>query len=242
MPRTHRRISVVGWLVVGVVIGLGISGRLAVTAQERVAQKGPAQDAGEVPVRSEKLASSVQDALLRPYSFTFAKPTTLTELCAQLKQTLHAPVVLDLAALARREIDADATVQLQLEGVRLKTGLKLLLDQVELTYHVIPEDNLLIITDTHGSTDPLDRVLSSLQALHRDLHEVQDTIDEIVVVVGDDEEAGPTVRKPTIIEEMPGAGEKAGTPKVEKPLDKGERGEGRLPRRAGKVPLGFRGR
>ncbi len=78
----------------------------------------------------------------------------------------------------------DDPVQLQLEGVRLKTGLKLLLDQVGLTYQVVPEDNLLILTDTQGSADPIDRVLSEIKALHRDLHDVQDAIDEIRGALG----------------------------------------------------------
>ena len=38
--------------------------------------------------------------------------------------------MLDLAALDRQGVEPDEAVQLELEGVRLKTGLKLLLDQV----------------------------------------------------------------------------------------------------------------
>ena len=38
-------------------------------------------------------------------------------------------VMLDIAALGRQDIEPEETVQLELEGVRLKTGLKLLLDQ-----------------------------------------------------------------------------------------------------------------
>jgi hypothetical protein len=126
------------------------------------------------------------------------------QVCSQLKQTLKLPVVLDVAALDRQEVDGEAPVRLELDGVRLKTGLKLLLDQVNLTYHVVAEDNLLIITDKEGSEDPLDRIWSALQALHRDVHEARDTLDEIVVVAEGGADAGPMVRKPTIIEEMPG--------------------------------------
>ena len=68
----------------------------------------------------------------------------------------------------------------------MKTGLKLLLDQVGLTYRVVAEDNLLIITDKEGSEDPADLILSELRALHRDLHAVQDAVDEIRDVLGDD--------------------------------------------------------
>src|SRR5262249_2636338 len=120
---------------------------------------------------------SVQDVLLRPYHFPFNRPTTLSQVCLHLKQTLGVPVVLDIAALGRQGVEPDDTVQLEPDGVRLKTGLKLLLDQVGLTYQVVPDDNLLILTDREGSDDPLDRVWIELKALHRDLHDVQDAVD-----------------------------------------------------------------
>jgi hypothetical protein len=107
-------------------------------------------------------------------------------------------------------------VQLQLEGVRLKTGLKLLLDQVGLTFQVIPEDNLLILTDIQGSTDPIDHILTEVKALHRDVHALQDAMDDILWSLGfDTEEGGAKMRKPTIIEEVPGEekpGEKSQAP------------------------------
>ncbi len=151
---------------------------------------------------------SIQDALLKPYVFAFSKPTPLNEVAKQLGQTLNSPVVVDRAALDRMSLKIDDEVQLQLEGVRLKTGLKLLLDQLDLTYRVVPEDNLLIVTDSAGSADPLDHVLTQLQSLHRDLHETQDAVNEIRAALGLDAEAGARVRKPTIIEEMPPAGSK----------------------------------
>jgi hypothetical protein len=142
-----------------------------------------------------------------------------------LRQTLRAAVVLDLAALDRQKVEADDSVQLELEGVRLKTGLKLLLDQVNLTFHVVPEDNLMIITDREGSEDPSERVWSELRALHRDLHDVQDSLEDLRDYFGDEQGDGPRVRKPTIIEEMPGNGaEKPGNPRArpENPRQKSE--------------------
>jgi hypothetical protein len=156
-------------------------------------------------------AATLQEALLRPYRFPFARPTSLEQVCAQLKESLKAAVVLDLAALGRKNVERDATVQLDLEGVRLKTGLKLLLDQVGLTYRVVAEDNLMIITDHEGSEDPAERILVELRALHRDLHDVQDAVDELRGYLGVESGEGPKVRKPTIIEVMPeNAGEKPG--------------------------------
>ena len=153
----------------------------------------------------ERPSVSVQDALLRPFSFPFASPTSLADVCEHLRQTLKAPVVLDRAALDRLELKPEDPVQLQLEGVRLKVGLKLLLDQVGLTFQVVPEDNLLILTDTQGSADPIDRVLTEIKALHRDVHDLQDAVDEILAALAPDEEGGGArMRKPTIIEEVPG--------------------------------------
>jgi hypothetical protein len=173
-------------------IGQGTSGNAGKTA--------PNVAEGDAP----KPGSSLEVALLRPYRFPFGRPTPLFEVCAHLKQTLKAEVVLDLAALGRQDVEPDDLVQLDLEGVRLKTGLKLLLDQVGLTYRVVAEDNLMIITDIEGTDDPMARVLSELQALHRDLHALQDDVDELRDFVGDDRQGG-RVRKPTIIEELPEA-------------------------------------
>jgi hypothetical protein len=157
-------------------------------------------------------SATLQDALLRPYRFPFSKPTPLSQVCAHLKDSLKAAVVLDLAALGRQDVEPEDTVQLELDGVRLKTGLKLLLDQVGLTYHLIAEDNLMIITDREGSEDPSERVWSELRALHRDLHELQDDVDELRDYLGDDREGG-RIRKPTIIEELPELeGQKPATP------------------------------
>ena len=216
------------WLlfVVGVSFGLIVSNRLILRAQ---AQRQPARSApGESPVeevlqepgirpnpavanpptdrpQAEAPSSSptVHDVLVRPYHFTFSRPTSLLQVCTHLKQTLKVPVVLDIAALERQDVEPEDTVQLELDGVRLKTGLKLLLDQVRLTYHVVDEDNLLIITDREGSEEPLDRVLAELQAMHRELHDVQDTVDDLTDYLAVEKGEGPRVRKPTIIEEMP---------------------------------------
>ena len=73
---------------------------------------------------------TLQEALLRPYRFPFARPTPLEQVCAHLRETLKGSVVLDRAAIDRNRVAPDQAVQLDLDGVRLKTGLKLLLDQV----------------------------------------------------------------------------------------------------------------
>jgi hypothetical protein len=162
--------------------------------------RGPAANAAEAPGPGRG-APTVQQALLLPYDFPFDKPTPLNEVARHLSATLHAPVVIDRAALDRQQLKDDDEVQLRLEGVRLKTGLKLLLDQLDMTYHVVPEDNLLVLTDTTGSSDPIDAVSAQLKSLHRDLHDLRDAVDDIRAAMGLDE-GGARMRKPTIIEEV----------------------------------------
>ena len=191
------------------VITTGLIGwaRLSSNAQERgvgtaPSPTAPAKPRTAPPARAEGPPVSIQDAMLRPFVMPFGEPTSLEDVCKHLRQALGASVVLDLAALGRRKVTPQEKVQLDLKGVRLQTGLKLLLDQAGLTYRVVPEDNLLIVTDAEGSADRLDRVFSELEAVHRDLHTLQDALDEVRATLGI-EEGEPTMRQPTIIEEMP---------------------------------------
>jgi hypothetical protein len=251
-------------LLAGLGVGLIISGRYALPAQDRAetpragsrptARENPGELSKEtvdrdlpperqpVPTALKGPASTIplQEALLRPYHFPFARPTSLEQVCAHLRDTLKGAVVLDLAALDRKSVERDSTVQLELDGVRLKTGLKLLLDQVGLTYRVVAEDNLMIITDQEGSEDPADRIWAELRALHRDLHAVQDAVDDLGDYLGVQGGEGPRVRKPTIIEEMPeNNGGKPG-PAPDKPGRAGEKPEGAGAPAQGSRPLPLR--
>jgi hypothetical protein len=248
------------WLVIvtSVIVGLVVSSRFVSMAQiPTQAEQGSAKGAppatlsdgpqtGENPApgserpatqiasRGKSGAATLQEALLRPYDFPFSRPTSLAQVCAHLRQTLKAPVVIDLAALDRQNVEPEDPVQLELEGVRLKTGLKLLLDQVGLTYRIEAEDNLMIITDQEGSQDPSERIWAELRALHRDLHELQDSMDELRGFFGDDRQEGPRVRKPTIIEEMPEVEMERRDRAPEKPGNAGEKPSGK----AGEKPKG----
>ena len=239
-------------LLAGVVVGLIISGRYALLAQDgaetpqansrperRRAKSGEFANrniGSRPPARTAARAASSQGCREHCHASggaaaavslpVRARPTSLEQVRAHLKDTLKGAVVLDLAALDRKSVEPESTVQLELEGVRLKTGLKLLLDQVGLTYRIVAEDNLMIITDQEGSEDPADRIWAELRALHRDLHAVQDAVDDLGDYLGVQGGEGPHVRKPTIIEEMPeNNGEK---PRIgpEKPGRTGEKPEG----------------
>ncbi len=200
-----RRLIVL-FLVTGLVVGLVSVSHLSLLAQSETRPTGAQTkpfDGGAVAPAKPVTSGSVQDALLQPYAFRFARPTPLAEVVQRLRHELRLPVVLDLAALERLDVTPEDTVKLELEGVRLKTGLKLLLDQAGLTYKIVPEDNLLILTDKQGSEDPIERVMAEIHEIHRDIHDIQDALEEVRELTGLSGPEGAKVRKPTIIEEMP---------------------------------------
>lgn len=205
------------WLLSGAIAGGIAASHLTLRAQ------GDGRPQAEHVAAEVAAGSSVQEALLKPHALRFARPTPLSEVAQRLGRELGAPVVLDLAALDRLEIKPDETVELELHGVRLKTGLKLLLDQVGLTYRVVPEDNLLVITDEEGSEDPAEQVMAEVHELHRDIHDLQDAVDELREASGLLTAEGARVRKPTIIEEVPDNAEpKADVGTGPKPAPKSE--------------------
>jgi hypothetical protein len=217
----HRNLWwILGSFLVGAVVAIGPASRawspervvpLSLT-QEQAASDSEAgivppgsqpRDCGSEAKSSHSSKPSIQDALLQPFDFRFGEPTPLVDVVRQLSGALRSPVVLDLAALDRIGVNRDQTVELELSQVRLKTGLKLLLDQVGLTYRVVPEDNLLILTDLEGSEDPLEQIRAELRELHKDVHDLQDTLDELLERLGGGSSAeGARIRKPTIIEEL----------------------------------------
>jgi hypothetical protein len=187
--------------LIGLAVGLLAASRIPLHAQkppQEVARAAPAVAA------ADGLKPSLQEALVRPYNFDFTRPTTLEEVARRLSADLGGEVVLDIAALDRLDVKKDDTVELALKSARLKTGLKLLLDQVDMTYRTVPEDNLLILTDVEGSEDPLDRVWSELTSMHRELHDVQDALDDLFDL--QESGGGLQFRQPTIIEELPAPG------------------------------------
>ncbi len=188
------------FVLVGVASGVIGSACWSLKAQDRAAKTtAKAREAGAA-------APSVQDALLQPLDLPFADETSLEAVRAYLAKSLKGPVVLDPSALDRLDLTADDVVQLDLKGVRLKVGLKLLLDPVGLSFRVEPEDNLLILTDAEGSDDPNKRTLAEIKALHRDLHDLQDAVDDLRDLV--EEELGvepPAARNKTTLVVGPGA-------------------------------------
>lgn len=187
-----------------VLAGLAL-GLIGSTLSPLHARKPAGDPPAATPSPEAESKVSLQEALLRPYSFAFHKPTPLNEVASRLAEDLGGAVVLDLAALERLGVSRADPVELELQGTRLKTGLRLLLDQLDLTYRLVPEDNLLVITDWEGSADPIDQVWAELDHIHRDIHDIHDGVEDIRELLGVDLDGGAQLRRPTIIEETPGA-------------------------------------
>jgi hypothetical protein len=140
--------------------------------------------------------------LEEPGSFPFGKATPLPIVADHLRRDLNAQVLLDLAALKRLKLDETATVRLDLKNITRSTGLRLLLSQVNMTFRVEDDDGLLILTDRQGAADPLAQIEDRLDELHREVHDLQDAVEEVYQTVAPQEQ-GPALRSPTIIEELP---------------------------------------
>ena len=186
----------------GVILLFGTTrwGLLAQFAQE---ERPRAKTAERSPLAGNA-KPNIEEAMSRRFTFPFAEETTLEAAAKLLQKELGSAVVLDLAALKRVGATPQTHVTLDLMDVRLKTGLKLLLDQAGLMVKVVPEDNLLIFTDERGSDDPSTRIFAELKELHRDVHDLRDALDDLARMIGPANDEGPAIRKPTIIEEMPG--------------------------------------
>jgi len=178
------------WLIVGGMVCLVLA---------RTSWRGVAAVEGD---RDAANPASLYATLERRSSFPFGKETPLSAVVAHLRRDLNAQVVLDVGALKRLKIDEKTPVQLELQDVKRSIGLRLLLEQVGLTFRVEDDDNLLIITDRQGAADPLDRIEARLDDLHRDVHAIQDAVEEVYQTLAPEAE-GPVLRSPTLIEEMP---------------------------------------
>lgn len=168
-----------------------VGGLWALNAQTRT-------DADEPAAQGFGNRSKLDDLLDRQLTVPFAEETPLSDVAAHLARELKVRVVLDPAAMARQDLQPDDTVQLDLPGtVRLRTALPLLLDQLGLTYRFVDEDDLLVLTDAKGSGNPIREVLEELRDVHRDIHDLQDAVDELFETADGPEDA-PRVHKPKI--------------------------------------------
>jgi RNA polymerase sigma factor (sigma-70 family) len=94
---------------------------------------------------------AIREALGKPLSMPFSNPTPLEDVIKYIKASTSSPylpdglpIYVDPQGLATAEAKMQSPVTLNLDGVRLKTTLRLMLKQLHLGYYV--KEGLLIIT------------------------------------------------------------------------------------------------
>jgi len=119
---------------------------------------------------AEGQPNSKNQALLKeldqPWEMAFSAPTPLSEVFKYIKSTLKKsgrpplPIYVDPRAMANEGLTMDSPVVMDLEGVPLKTALRLLLKQHGLAYCV--RDGVVIVSSPDGIREELTEAASEL--------------------------------------------------------------------------------
>jgi RNA polymerase sigma factor (sigma-70 family) len=141
----------------------GESGEDAASIRQNIAEL-----AAKLAVRNKTPQNeAILQELDKPLAMAFAKPTPLDEVLKYIKaRTTNAngqriiPIYVDPQGLAAAGVEPGATVIIDLDGVPLKTSLRLLLKQLDLAYCV--RDGVLIISSVEGINEELAEALREL--------------------------------------------------------------------------------
>jgi len=152
--------------------GGGMGGRRAQMSPEaraRELRQVVAGDATEMAhhdtnPRSQQVRKKLDEFI----SMSFANPTPLDDILKYIKQATTSPtfsgvpIYVDPKGLEEADCTITSPIALDLEGIPLKTTLRLMLKQVGLAYCV--RDGVLIISSTQGIADELAEERSELEA------------------------------------------------------------------------------
>jgi hypothetical protein len=114
------------------------------------------------PASSNAIAAAnarVHNALERPVPMRFPRDTPLEDVLHYVRAATRAadgtgiPIYVDPIGLQEVERSMSSTVQIDVEGVALRTSLRLCLDQLFLTYRI--RDGLILITSKESSVTPV---------------------------------------------------------------------------------------
>jgi hypothetical protein len=101
----------------------------------------------------------VWEALEQPVPMRFPEETTLEDLLKHIRTATRSPdgkgipVYMDPIGMQEAEKSMTSTIRIDLEGVALKTSLRLCLDQLDLSYSI--RDGLLLITSKESEVSPV---------------------------------------------------------------------------------------
>ena len=91
----------------------------------------------------ERIEHSLEQPLRSPLSFV---QTPLSEVMEQIREEFDIPILFDVAALEASAISPDVEVTIELNNIRLRTALDLMLKQLENLTYIIDQEVLLITT------------------------------------------------------------------------------------------------
>ena len=140
--------------------GMARGGRAMGAARSSLTRSNIAAFAVEMALRNPDPRSEViRKKLDEPISMSFANPTPLEDLLKYLKQATTTPtyagipMYVDPKGLEETNTTITSTIAIDLEGIPLKTTLRLALKQLGLAYCV--RDGVLIISSVQGINDEL---------------------------------------------------------------------------------------
>jgi hypothetical protein len=150
-------------------MGGGRGGMMNAEARNRVLRSSIANHAAIVAARDPN--PKTKDTLKKLDEFvamSFANETPLDDVLKYIKQASTTktysgiPIYIDPKGLQEAEKSLNSTIQIDLEGVPLKTTLRLILKQLDLAYCV--RDGVLIISSVPGIAEELQEAVAELEA------------------------------------------------------------------------------
>ncbi len=147
----------------------GAGGQMSYDNRMRALRRNIALTAAELAAKETNLKSkAIHKMLEETIPFSFANPTPLDDLLKYVKQATAGeksqgiPIYVDPKGLEEEQATLTSTVTIDVEGVPLKTTLRLALKQLNLAYCV--NDGLLIISSVGGIAAELAEAQSELEA------------------------------------------------------------------------------
>ncbi|WP_145274516.1 hypothetical protein [Tautonia plasticadhaerens] len=188
-----------GWLLIGSILVLTIGSHRPTSAQFGGAGGGFGQavppDPAEGPAPRIHVAIPYSEAAVRitglldrPITMPFDSDTPLGDALEYIRQaTAEAeggmeqgiPIYVDEIGLQDAEQSLQSPIRISLEGIPLKTTLRLMLDQLDLVYEVLPEGLLLITSkeSENSAADPMLLLLDEVRALRAEVRELKGLIE-----------------------------------------------------------------
>lgn len=187
-----------GWLMLGSVLVLTIGSHRPTEAQfggagggfGQIEQVDPVEHPApraHVAIPYGEKAAQIAALLERPISIPFDTDTPLGDALEYVRQATAnveggmeggIPIYADEIGLQDAEQSLQSPIRMNLDGVPLKTTLRLMLEQLDLVYEILPE-GLLVVTSKQSRSsyiDPTLLLLDEVRALRAEVEGLKDLI------------------------------------------------------------------